>query len=77
MRDKQAAEAEARRKVLESQLNAKLADAEKTIAATKQAAMTNVRGIAADATKAIVERLIGTAPADGVVDAAVTDVLKS
>ena len=77
MRDKQAAEAEARRKVLESQLNAKLADAEKTIAATKQAAMANVRGIAADATRAIVERLIGTTPADGVVDAAVTDVLKS
>jgi F-type H+-transporting ATPase subunit b len=77
MRDKQAAEAEARRKMLESQLNAKLADAEKTIAATKQAAMANVRGIAADATKAIVERLIGKVPADGVVDAAVTDVLKS
>ncbi len=52
------------RKALEDQLNVKLADAEKTIAATKQAAMGNVRGIAADAAKAIVERLIGTAPAD-------------
>ena len=39
--------------------------------------MANVRGIAADATKAIVERLIGTAPSDSAVDAAVADALKS
>ncbi|MBI2714987.1 MAG: F0F1 ATP synthase subunit B [Rhizobiales bacterium] len=76
-RDKQAAAAEATRKRLEGELNAKLAEAEKTIAATKQAAMANVRGIAADATKAIVERLIGKAPADAAVDAAVADALKS
>ena len=75
-RDKQAAAAEATRKKLEGELNAKLADAEKTIAATKKAAMENVRGIAADATKAIVERLIGTVPADSAVDAAVSDALK-
>ena len=75
-RDKQHAEAEARRKRLEDELNAKLADAEKTIAATKQAAMANVRGIATDATKAIVERLIGKAPSDKDVDAAVADALK-
>jgi len=75
-RDKQAAAAEATRKKLEGELNAKLADAEKTIAATKQAAMANVRGIAADATKAIVERLIGTVPADSAVDAAVANALK-
>ena len=76
-RDKQAAAAEATRKRLEGELNAKLAEAEKTIAATKQAAMTNVRGIAAGATKAIVERLIGKAPSDSAVDAAVADSLKS
>src|SRR5664279_509 len=76
-RDKQAAAAEATRKRLEGELNAKLAEAEKTIAATKQAAMLNVRGIAADATKAIVERLIGKAPADSAIDAAVADALKS
>ncbi len=75
-RDKQAAAADATRKTLEGELNIKLADAEKTIAATKQAAMANVRGIAADATKAIVERLTGTAPADSAVDAAVSDALK-
>jgi F-type H+-transporting ATPase subunit b len=76
-RDKQAAAAEATRKRLEGELNAKLAEAEKTIAATKQAAMSNVRGIAADATKAIVERLIGKAPSDSAVDAAVADALKN
>jgi F-type H+-transporting ATPase subunit b len=75
-RDKQAAEAEVRRKSLEDELNAKLADAEKTIAATKTAAMANVRGIAEDATRAIVERLIGTAPSDSAVTAAVADALK-
>jgi F-type H+-transporting ATPase subunit b len=76
MRDKQAAEAEATRKRLEDQLSAKLAEAEKTIAAIKHAAMANVGNIAADAAKAIVERLIGTAPADSAVDAAVKDTLK-
>jgi F-type H+-transporting ATPase subunit b len=75
-RDKQAVEAEARRKSLEDELNAKLADAEKTIAATKTAAMANVRGIAEDATRAIVERLIGTAPSDQAVTTAVADALK-
>jgi len=77
MRDKQAAETEATRKKLEEQLNAKLAEAEKIIGASKQAAMANVRNIAADAAKAIVERLIGTTPADSAVIAAVKDALKS
>jgi F-type H+-transporting ATPase subunit b len=75
-RDTQAAAAEVTRKKLEGELNAKLAEAEKTIAATKTAAMANVRGIAADATKAIVERLIGKAPDDGAVDAAISAALK-
>lgn len=76
-RDRQTAEADKRRKALEDQLNVKLAEAEKTIAATKVAAMANVRGIAADAAKAIVERLTGTAPTDKAVDAAVGEALKS
>jgi F-type H+-transporting ATPase subunit b len=75
-RDKQAATAEARRKTLEGELNAKLADAEKTIAATKQAAMSNVKGIAEDATRAIVERLIGQSPSDKAVADAVAASLK-
>ena len=75
-RDKQTAEAEATRKQLEGALNAKLAEAEKTIAATKRAAMSNVRGIAADTARAIVERLIGKVPTDVAVDAAVGEALK-
>src|SRR5439155_13368433 len=42
-RERQAAEAEKRRRTLENALNARLADAEKTIAGTKQAAMSSVR----------------------------------
>lgn len=75
-RDTQAAAAEVRRKSLEDELNVKLADAEKTIAATKTAAMSNVRGIAEDAARAIVERLTGTAPSEQAVTAAVADALK-
>jgi len=70
------AEGEARRKALEAELNAKLGEAEKAIAATKQSAMANVRSIAAEAAAAIVERLIGTAPAEPAVAAAVDDALK-
>ena len=76
MREKQSAEADSVRKKLEGQLNVKLAEAEKAITTTKQAAMVNVRGIATDAAKAIVERLIGKAPADTAIDAAIADVLK-
>lgn len=75
-RDRQAAVAAASRKSLEDALNVKLAEAEKTIAATKQAAMANVRSIASDATKAIVERLIGKVPTDATAGAAVDAALK-
>jgi F-type H+-transporting ATPase subunit b len=75
-REKEAAAADARRKSLEAELNAKIAQAEKTIAATRSAAMTNVRGIATEAAAAIVERLTGLAPASQEVAAAVGDVLK-
>ena len=50
---------EAERKTLEERLAVKLAEAEKTIAATRAAAMSNVRGIAADAAAAIVQQLTG------------------
>ncbi len=75
-REKQQAAAEATRKTLEGELNVKLAEAEKSIAATKQAAMANVRAIAEDAAAAIVERLIGSAPNDQAVADAVAAVLK-
>lgn len=75
-RERQQAQADERRKTLEEELNATLAESEKTISATKQAAMSNVATIAHDATRAIVERLIGKAPDESVVAAAVSDVLK-
>ena len=75
-RDKLTAQADEARKKLEAELNAKLAEAEKTIAATKTSAMANVEGIAVETAAAIVQRLIGTAPAGSAVEAAVADVLK-
>lgn len=68
---KAAAEAEAQRKQLEDGLKAKLEAAEKQIAATKTAAMANVRGIAVDTAGLIVERLTGKAPAKPSVERAV------
>jgi len=38
--------------------------------------MSNVRGIASDAARSIVERLIGKAPDDKAIDAAVSSVIK-
>jgi F-type H+-transporting ATPase subunit b len=75
-REKQNAASEAERKSLEDKLAARLADAEKTIAATRATAMSNVRGIAADAASAIVQRLTGAAPDGKAVEAAVDASLK-
>ena len=75
-RERQAKEAEAARKSVEDDLNARLAQSDKTIAAGKAAAMSNVRGIAESAAAAIVERLIGAAPSEQAVAAAIADVLK-
>ena len=75
-REKLNAAAEAQRKTLEDQLSVKLADAEKTIASTREAAMSNVRGIAAEAAAAIVQRLTGVMPDGKAVDSAVDASLK-
>jgi F-type H+-transporting ATPase subunit b len=75
-RDELMAAADQRRKTLEDQLNRKLEDAEKTIAATKTSAMGNVRGIATEAASAIVERLIGQAPPEKALADAISDALK-
>src|ERR1700758_1517287 len=69
-REKLNAAAEAERKTLEERLSVKLADAEKTIASTREAAMRNVRGIAAEAAAAIVQRLTGIMPDGKAVDSA-------
>ena len=75
-RDKLNAEAQQTRKVLEGNLNTKLAEAEKTIASTKASAMANIEAAATDTAIAIVERLIGTAPSTQAAQQAVAEVLK-
>lgn len=70
------AQAEADRKALEERLSVELADAEKSIAATKSAAMMNVRGIAEEAAAAIVARLTGAAPSPAAVATAVDEAIK-
>jgi F-type H+-transporting ATPase subunit b len=70
------AEADAERKALEARLSVKLADAEKTIASTRAAAMSNVRGIASDAAMAIVQQLTGAAADRKLVDSAVEASMK-
>ena len=75
-REKLSAASEAERKTLEERLSLRLADAEKAIASTRERAMSNVRGIAADAATAIVQRLTGVAPDGKSVDRAVDASLK-
>jgi F-type H+-transporting ATPase subunit b len=75
-REQQAAQAAETNKRLEAELNARLAAAEQSIGATRTAAMSNVGTIAGDTASAIVERLIGKAPAQQDVAAALNDVLK-
>jgi F-type H+-transporting ATPase subunit b len=75
-RDKEAAKAEQTRKALEAQLHGRLAEAEKSIAATKTAAMANVESIAADAAAAIVQRLTGTTPSPDALRSAVASAVK-
>ena len=75
-RDKLNAASEAERKTLEQRLSVKLAEAEKTIASTRETAMSNVRGIAADAAAAIVQRLTGVLPDGASLNSAVDASLK-
>jgi F-type H+-transporting ATPase subunit b len=75
-REKLNAASEAERHTLEERLSVKLAEAEKTIAATREAAMSNVRGIAAEAAGAIVQRLTGILPDGASVGSAVDASLK-
>ena len=58
-RDELAAEADAKRKIVDDELAAKFAEAERQLAATREQAMANVGAIAREATAAIVERLLG------------------
>lgn len=76
IRDKLNKRAEEERNILEDRLAGKLADAEKSIAATRATAMGNVHSIATDAAGAIVQRLAGIAPDAKTVKAAVDATLK-
>ncbi len=76
-RERQAAAAEETNRRLEAELHERLAAAEKSIAATRAAAMGNVGAIAAEGAAAIVERLIGKAPAAHEVAAALAEPGKS
>ena len=75
-REKLNAASESERKLLEDRLSRKLAEAEKTIASTRETAMRNVRGIAAEAAAAIVQRLTGVLPDGKSVESAVDASLK-
>ena len=75
-REKLNAAADAERKAPEERLSVKLADAEKTIASTRAAAMSNVRSIASDAATAIVQQLTGATPDHKLVDGAVEASMK-
>ena len=75
-REKLSAQSDVDRKTLEERLARKLADAEKTIAATRASAMSNVRGIAADAATNIIQRLTGIAADAKSVETAVDATLK-
>ena len=57
-----AAEAAERQRALAASLAQQIADAEERIAATRTQALTEVRGIAIDVGRAVVEKLIGSAP---------------
>lgn len=72
-REREAAAAEATNKRLEAELHERLAAAEQSIAGKRQAAMANVGSIATETASAIVERLIGKAPAAADVAAAVRE----
>jgi F-type H+-transporting ATPase subunit b len=75
-REKLNAAAEAERKTLEDRLSAKLAEAERTIAKTRAAAMSNVKSIATDAAAEIVQQLTGIVPDSKSLDTAVKASLK-
>ena len=70
------AAARSRAQAIGSETREKLNAAEKHIGATRETAMSNVRGIAADAAGAIVQRLTGALPDSKTVNSAVDASLK-
>jgi len=60
--DRLAAEAAQRQRALAADLSSQIAAAEQRIADTKEAALSEVRGIAIDVGRSVVEKLTGSAP---------------
>ena len=75
-REKLNAQAEQERKTLEDRLAIKLAESEKAIANTREAAMSNVSEIAKDAATSIVQQLTGVQPDAQTVESAVNASLR-
>ncbi len=75
-RAKAAAAAQERRKAVDAKLHLQIAASEKTIAATRATAMSQLGGIAEDTAGAIVERLIGASPPRQEISQAVNAALK-
>jgi len=69
--DRLAAEAAERQHALAETLGEQIADAERRIAAGKDEALAEIRGVAADVGRAIVEKLTGATPPASQLDAAV------
>lgn len=74
-RDAGAKASDERRRVVEADLSARLEQAEAQIAATRTAAMTNVRDLGSDVAIAIVTKLTGQAPSATEANAAVDQAL--
>jgi F-type H+-transporting ATPase subunit b len=73
--DRLAAEAAERQRTLAAALAEQIDEAERRIAATKQQALAEVRGIAVDVGRSVVEKLTGATPNEARVAAAVDRVL--
>jgi F-type H+-transporting ATPase subunit b len=73
--DRLAAEAAERQRALAEALAEQIEEAERRIAATKQQALAEIRGIAVDVGGSVVEKLTGAAPDEARVAAAVDRVL--
>lgn len=77
MRDKLKADIDVERSKVETALNAKIADAEKQIKASRDKVMNEVETIAAETAEAIVEHLIGSANNAGISGAVKTALKKT
>src|SRR3954447_18994513 len=73
--DRLAAEAAERQRALAAALAEQVDEAERRIAATKQQALAEVRGIAVDVGRSVVEKLTGSAPSEAGLAAVVDRVL--